>query len=661
MKARGFAMIVFVFTLMTALSAFSSDGFINKYPAKIQKCITLFQNHPLVDDYKWMENSADHDLYIWRKNQNKQTREFVNPESMAFYIEAQQRFDDFQKKLQKKSLKEEKQEKKIVQNSNSGIQDESSLYQLKIEDVLETGMYSGALKRINIINRKNSQTVQSVLGNYTEILGWLDDNQYIYSHYRSKKIDQGNTPYIGVHKIEDDPIDDKILVDGEPGDFFYTYKNEGKLYLQYFKGQTRYFDINLLNPHTGELEQKISFGTETQPVGTGVEAGEYFHYHVDYAKKNYGAVTKYHIDTGKAQVLFEPKDFIVTSLKYIGENKYFFEGQRDGEGFVGFFEEGNINIIEGLENGNVWLKNIDEEKLELTWQSYGAIKQFEYHLGTKELKLVQYTPYPIEIESQKIHYTTPKGEKAFIWVTKRADVELTPETPLIAYGYGGWYHNEVPMFNHKNSLGWVERGGAFAVAAVPGSLAYGMSWNKMAKAHNRIVSFDYFAEAIKELIKRGYTSSEKVGILGNSNGGLLVAGTLMRHPKLIKAAVPRVGVYNLLDCNEKGLFWELGNPCNKSVFKKLIKISPLHNITQKDYPAVLVMTSEQDNITNPYDSYKLAANLQRYNTSGEPILLYTKKGGGHLDNAGSKRQVQDYIAITYAFFEKVLGLVKAQD
>jgi prolyl oligopeptidase len=206
----------------------------------------------------------------------------------------------------------------------------------------------------------------------------------------------------------------------------------------------------------------------------------------------------------------------------------------------------------------------------------------------------------------------------------------------------------------------MEKGGAMAVPTIPGSFDYGYSWWDIARNDGRIHSWDSFALAAKELFKRGWTSPDHIGMMGASNGGTLVAGTLERHAQVFKAAVPIVGVMDLLNFPlfTAGKYWtdDYGNPFTEKEFRGIFPLSPYHNLKRRSYPATLVMTAEFDDRVVPMHSYKYVARIQELNTSDAPVLLYNKEWGGHGRATGSTRESSRFVSAFYTFFAQQLGL-----
>ncbi len=219
-----------------------------------------------------------------------------------------------------------------------------------------------------------------------------------------------------------------------------------------------------------------------------------------------------------------------------------------------------------------------------------------------------------------------------MWVVKKKDVELSPQTPVCFYGYGGFRVNILPFYNSRY-LPWFKRGGALAIIILPGGLEYGEAWHRLGMRQNKRNVFDAFARSAQTLIDKGWTSSEKTVMEGASNGGLLVAATARYYPKLFRAAIPEVGVqdmvrFSLFRCGQ-GWIGEYGNRDKMDDLKFLLSISPYNNVNKNmKYPATIVVTSDRDDRVVPMHSYKLAARLQAA-LPKKPILLHVVHGTGH--------------------------------
>ena len=191
-----------------------------------------------------------------------------------------------------------------------------------------------------------------------------------------------------------------------------------------------------------------------------------------------------------------------------------------------------------------------------------------------------------------------------------------------------------------------------AVANLRGGGEYGEAWHQAGMKEHKQNVFDDFAACARHLAARGYTSPQHLGIEGGSNGGLLVGATLTQHPELIGAAVAHVGVMDMLRFQHFTIGWawvsDYGSSDTPQGFATLHAYSPLHNLTQRAYPATLLTTGDHDDRVVPAHSYKFAAELQHVQQGGAPILLRVQTRAGH--GAGKPtRLIIEEKADVYAF------------
>lgn len=239
---------------------------------------------------------------------------------------------------------------------------------------------------------------------------------------------------------------------------------------------------------------------------------------------------------------------------------------------------------------------------------------------------------PYELESTKVFFRSVTGSQSVIHLVYEKGLKLTSSTPLYAYGYGGFTVNITPRYSRK-LFPFYKRGGVYAVVTLPGGREYGEDWHLSGNLKNKLNVFDDFAGAVKELHGRGISSPKHTALGGGSNGGLLVAATMERYPSLVNAAIPEVGVLDMLRFNRytAGKFWvsEYGDVREKDMFEYMLSYSPYHQISAKSYPAVMVMTADFDDRVSPWHSFKYAARLQELARGSSPVLLHTAMGGGH--------------------------------
>lgn len=229
-------------------------------------------------------------------------------------------------------------------------------------------------------------------------------------------------------------------------------------------------------------------------------------------------------------------------------------------------------------------------------------------------------------------YTSKDGTKVPMFIVARKGIKLDGRHPTILYGYGGFDISITPSFSPMLPV-WLELGGVYAVADIRGGGAYGETWHHAGMLDNKQNVFDDFAWAAKYLIKKGYTSSRRLGIMGYSNGGLLIGAAITQHPDLFGAAYIGHGVLDMLRYQDfsGGALWapEYGTSNIKKDFEWLIKYSPLQNIHKGScYPPTFITTSWDDDRVVPSNSFKFTAKIQQAQGCSNPILLQVT-GGSH--------------------------------
>ena len=230
-------------------------------------------------------------------------------------------------------------------------------------------------------------------------------------------------------------------------------------------------------------------------------------------------------------------------------------------------------------------------------------------------------------------YLSKDGTKIPIHISHKKDLVIDENTPLLIYGYGGFNISILPNFS-KSQTAWKNQNGVFAVANLRGGSEYGDTWHEAGMLLNKQNVFDDFAYAAKFLHSKKIGSPETTAIDGRSNGGLLVAATMLQNPDLFKVAIPQVGVLDMLRFNKFTIGWawesDYGSSEKKEEFENLLAYSPLHNIkSDVCYPTTLITTASRDDRVVPSHSFKFAAKLQEYQSCDNPILIRVEDRAGH--------------------------------
>ena len=279
------------------------------------------------------------------------------------------------------------------------------------------------------------------------------------------------------------------------------------------------------------------------------------------------------------------------------------------------------------------------------------LKDLSFKLFWKE-ELDGYNPE--EYVSRLEFYPSKDGTKIPIHISHKKDIEINENTPLLIYGYGGFNISILPNFS-KSQTAWKNQDGVFAVANLRGGSEYGNTWHEAGMLFNKQNVFDDFAYAAKFLHANKIGSPKTTAIDGRSNGGLLVAATMLQNPDLFEVAIPQVGVLDMLRFNKFTIGWawesDYGSPDKKDEFENLLAYSPLHNIKPDVcYPTTLITTASRDDRVVPSHSFKFAAKLQEYQSCDNPVLIRVEDRAGHGAGTPKDKRINQIAEIYgYAF------------
>jgi prolyl oligopeptidase len=268
---------------------------------------------------------------------------------------------------------------------------------------------------------------------------------------------------------------------------------------------------------------------------------------------------------------------------------------------------------------------------------------------------------------EQVFFTSRDGARVPMFIAHRRDITPNGARPTLLYGYGGFNAAQTPSFSVAR-LQWMEMGGVFALANIRGGSEYGAEWHDAGRLLEKQNVFDDFIAAGEHLITLGWTGAAHLGVQGRSNGGLLVGAVVNQRPDLFAAALPAVGVMDMLRYNQfsAGRFWtdDYGDPAQAEHFRNLFGYSPYHNIKPDTaYPAILATTADTDDRVVPGHSFKYAARLQAAQggsaaPGARPRLIRIETRAGH----GSGRPTDQLIAEAadlWAFLAYHTGLAPA--
>jgi prolyl oligopeptidase len=298
-----------------------------------------------------------------------------------------------------------------------------------------------------------------------------------------------------------------------------------------------------------------------------------------------------------------------------------------------------------------------------TYSSFNAPPTI-YHYDMKAGKSTVFRTSPVKFdgsnyEVKQVFFNSKDGTRVPMFIAHKKGLKLDGSNPTILYGYGGFNISQTPGFSVARAV-WMEMGGIFALANIRGGAEYGKEWWANGAVLKKQNTFDDFIAAAEFLIDKKYTSTPKLAIQGGSNGGLLVGAVLNQRPDLLGAALPAVGVMDMVRFTEftVGAFWksDYGDPKNPEEFKVLYSYSPLHNAKPgTKYPATLVTTADTDDRVFPAHSFKYTAAMQYAQAGDAPILIRIETKAGHGAGKPTSKQIEELTDI-YGFLVKNLNM-----
>jgi prolyl oligopeptidase len=262
--------------------------------------------------------------------------------------------------------------------------------------------------------------------------------------------------------------------------------------------------------------------------------------------------------------------------------------------------------------------------------------------------------------TRQVFYTSKDGTRVPMFITHHRDLVKNGEAPTLLYGYGGFNVSVTPTFR-PTVITWLEMGGIYVEANLRGGGEYGEPWHEAGTKTRKQNVFDDFIAAGEYLVREGYTNPRRLAISGRSNGGLLVGATLLQRPDLFAAALPGVGVLDMLryhtaSANARQWSSDYGLSEDPTEFEALLAYSPVHNVKPGAcYPPTLITTADRDDRVVPWHSYKFAAALQHAQGCASPILLRVETRAGHGAGKPTWMQIEDF-ADQWAFAAAMLGV-----
>jgi prolyl oligopeptidase len=365
------------------------------------------------------------------------------------------------------------------------------------------------------------------------------------------------------------------------------------------------------------------------------------------------------------EVIPEAED-VLDDVNLVG-GRIIAEYMQDAWSVVKIFEldgsEAGVVNLPGIGSAYGFNGKLDDPETFFGYASFNmpsTIKRLDVSTGEVEVfKKPEVDFDPDDYQVEQVFYTSKDGTRVPMFISHRKDVVPDGNRPTMLYGYGGFNISIQPSYS-TTRLAWMEMGGIYAVANLRGGGEYGEEWHQAGTKLNKQNVFDDFIAAGEYLIENNYTNSDKLAIFGGSNGGLLVGAVTNQRPELFGAAIPAVGVMDMLRFHRftAGRFWtdDYGSADNPDEFVALRAYSPYHNIRDgAEYPAILVTTADTDDRVVPGHSFKYSAAIQKAQGGNAPVLIRIETRAGHGAGVPTDKVIEDY-ADRWAFLVRNLDM-----
>lgn len=500
---------------------------------------------------------------------------------------------------------------------------------------------------IKVVNIKTGKDKSDHLKNVKfSNMAWKDDGFY-YSSFPEQGIDQTLGQEIYYHKIGTDQSQDKVIFKraGNPEAFFSAFTTSDERFLLIKETDEKkgiinifYIDFNDEPPALKALLTRLSPDEDLNVIDN---VGSYL-IASSYKGSNNGMIVK--IDPSNPRewkaIIQEYKSALLLGVTLLEDKIIAIYQTNRKQQIIIFDYQGNVlnatQLPFGLSAGGFNGEKADKEIL-FSIEGYTQPK-IVYILNTESFDIkplgstvvnFDYTQF----ETKELEYESFDGTKVPLFMIYQKGINLRNENPTLLKAYGGFGSIEAPGFD-PGIVHFLKSGGIFAFAGIRGGGDNGKEWASQGRGVNKQNSFKDFIAAAEFVIDNRYTSPDKLAITGASNGGLVVGVAMTQRPELFKAAVPVVAPLDMIRFQKFTVGHlhtdEYGSTNDSAGFVSLLSYSPLHNIKDEiNYPATMIMTSENDDRVPPLHSYKFAAKLQNRIEQKNPIILRVEKGAGH--------------------------------
>ncbi len=532
-------------------------------------------------------------------------------------------------------------------------------------------------RRIYTIKIKNLETgklLNDEIHGTEGSAAWANDNSTFF--YTLKNKTTLLSEKIARHRLGDLQSEDEIVFT-ENDDSFYigVYRSKSDKYIIIYNSSTLVSDYHILNADN--------------PSGTFRQFSpreEEHEYSIEHFKDKFYIVTNWNatnfrlMETSEkstvkqswSEVIPHRKDVLLNDIDVFSKHLVISE-RKDGIPQIRIINQDNGNehyIDFGEEAFSAYTSINPSFNTSLLRYQFSSLttpsSTYDYNMDSKESKLLKRSEVvggyeSDKYQSERLYVTVRDGNKVPISIVYKKGLNKDGKNNLLLYAYGSYGSTIDPSFN-SNRLSLLDRGFIYAIAHIRGSQTYGRQWYEDGKMFNKINTFNDFIDCSKFLIQEKYTDPNHLFAMGGSAGGLLMGAVVNMAPDLYKgviAAVPFVDVINTmmdpsipLTSNE----WdEWGDPRNKKEYDYIMKYSPYDNVSNIDYPNMLVTAGYFDSQVQYWEPVKWVAKLREYKTGENELYLYTNMDAGHGGKSGRFRRYKE-LALNYAFLIDLAGI-----
>lgn len=704
MKTRVFLLIITILMFMTSCV---EDTQQYNYPIaeKVDTVDTYF-GQQVADPYRWLEDDNSEQTAQWVAAENKITHEYLS--KIPFREDLEDRLSEiwnypkygvpFKKGDNYFFFKNDGIQNQSVMYITNNLDDEAEVL-LDPNKLAEDGTIALAGMGMSKDGKFMAYSTASGGSDWNEIYvmeiktrKMLDDHikwvklsgiswwkhGFFYSSYDEPKEDdvlsgQNQFHKVYYHQLGNKQSDDILIFDDKshPLRNFHAYLTEDKKFL--ILGETESTSGNSLYAAKINDINNIEF----KKIAEGFE---YDYDVIDNIGDNLLIKTNHQAPKGKIilsdynnpgiehwKTLIEEKDDVLEGASIIG-GKLFTQYLKDASNVAYFFDlSGNfLNELKLPAIGSLIGMNGEKDEniafFGFTSFTYPS-SVYKYDVNTNKYELYKKSDVDFDpdiYETKQIFYESKDGTKVPMFIVHKKGLKMDGNNPTMLYGYGGFNISLSPSFSISRAA-FLEQGGIYVMANLRGGGEYGEDWHMAGTKLLKQNVFDDFIYAAKYLISNNYTSSEKLAIIGGSNGGLLVGACMTQQPELFKVAIPIVGVMDMLRYHNFTIGWAWASDFGRSddseeMFKYLLGYSPLHNIKKGvNYPATLAITADHDDRVVPAHTFKYMATLQENDGGQNPVLIRIETKAGHGAGKPTSKQIEE-AADMYSFIMYNLGM-----